>query len=1103
MRRASDTTAMQPRRPYEYPIELRENSFPHPRVKSFLLVISIGSIAGCGYFLAHSPTFRQMFEPEFVPPIAATLPQLPKKSGQNPDTKFQNVKSPDFSTPIAPSGAMTAAAAAVPSLHSVSRSADFSTPPAVRDTSAAVSYTSPDLAPAAHPVSYVAPPQGQVLGASTENASPQNFATVQQLADLQNQIDALKNLPRSVFVPSFSGPAASTPVSTATFALSQKIDQLSGTSLSNVTVNGVSGLTDADIPDSITASNYLPLTGGTLTGGSILQSISSNPTLVGSTTDTALTQAAVVRISGNYAYTVGGSRFTVIDISKPTSPTVVASINDSTKFNIPDIGGLRIAGNYAYVGSKSLFTIVDISNPASPQVASSLSSSLFSSIDSLTVYISGRYAYVGAARATQKLIVIDIANPLSPSIVGSINFDSPINGNTFSSSMYVQGKYAYIGFWTSPALLKIYDISVPSTPALVSTSILPTSFGDGPTDIVVDGKYAYIGGDYNTLWVADVSNPSDPSVNTYNNSIPLGSHGCGRSIYKAGNYLYAVSLFTNPAVCVYDVSDPAAGPSLVGYTPSPFGSTVVTDGLASIALSGRYLYTLASYQNYFLAYDVTGADLPNARIGDLQSTNLHISGNADFYNNLYVQGGLNVGLGGILSNGPLAASSLFANTTLGIGTSTPWGKFAISLNSGETNTNAFIIASSTASATTTLLVVTNAGNVGIGTTSPWAKFSVAGAAGGTTPLFTISSTTSGFATSTAFIVDKNGLTGIASSSPWRTFSVTGTVGFDGLTPGAGAGALCLSANKEVTYSNGAGCTGSSQRFKHDIVSLHASTSLASVLKLNPVSFVYNDDIGVKGPQVGLIAEEVQQVDPRLVATDPSGVPFTVKYENLTAILAAAIQNIFAQISDLADTVASFADHFTTRELAFTRASGQELCLSDAPNDPSPVCITKPQLAALLSQSAAAGFANPTPAATPSNLANPTPDPDPASGTSDGTPSAQTTPPVIQINGENPAQIQVGDTYNDLGATITGPQADLNLGIKTFLNGALVSNIVLDTSTTTTATIDYVATDQNGLTSTSTRTVIIELPTVEAPQLPAKETAADQPSPPPPASSSLF
>jgi hypothetical protein len=84
-----------------------------------------------------------------------------------------------------------------------------------------------------------------------------------------------------------------------------------------------------------------------------------------------------------------------------------------------------------------------------------------------------------------------------------------------------------------------------------------------------------------------------------------------------------------------------------------------------------------------------------------------------------------------------------------------------------------------------------------------------------------------------------------------------------------------------------------------------------------------------------------------------------------------------------------------------------------------------------------------------------------------------TPPAIAINGDNPAYINVGDAYSDLGATITGPQADLNLGIKTFLNGALVSNIVIDTSQVATDTIDYVVTDPSGLTSTSTRTIIIE------------------------------
>jgi hypothetical protein len=108
------------------------------------------------------------------------------------------------------------------------------------------------------------------------------------------------------------------------------------------------------------------------------------------------------------------------------------------------------------------------------------------------------------------------------------------------------------------------------------------------------------------------------------------------------------------------------------------------------------------------------------------------------------------------------------------------------------------------------------------------------------------------------------------------------------------------------------------------------------------------------------------------------------------------------------------------------------------------------------------------------------------------------PPVITINGENPAHIHVGATYQDLGATITAPEADKNLGIKTFLNGKLVSDIVLDTSAAATDTIDYVVTDPAGLTATSTRTIIIEAPTESAAPI---DTSTSTPAAPPPSAAS--
>jgi hypothetical protein len=66
---------------------------------------------------------------------------------------------------------------------------------------------------------------------------------------------------------------------------------------------------------------------------------------------------------------------------------------------------------------------------------------------------------------------------------------------------------------------------------------------------------------------------------------------------------------------------------------------------------------------------------------------------------------------------------------------------------------------------------------------------------------------------------------------------------------------------------------------------------------------------------------------------------------------------------------------------------------------------------------------------------------------------------------------------DLGSTITGPQADLNLGITIYVNGTEMAPVEIDTSETATDTIQYVVTDTQGLASTTTRTVIIEAPSI--------------------------
>jgi hypothetical protein len=109
---------------------------------------------------------------------------------------------------------------------------------------------------------------------------------------------------------------------------------------------------------------------------------------------------------------------------------------------------------------------------------------------------------------------------------------------------------------------------------------------------------------------------------------------------------------------------------------------------------------------------------------------------------------------------------------------------------------------------------------------------------------------------------------------------------------------------------------------------------------------------------------------------------------------------------------------------------------------------------------------------------------------------------LQVNGANPAIIQVGATYTDLGATITGPQADTppagGLGVTTYVNGIEMNPVQLDTTQAATDTIAYVATDQSGRTATSTRIVVVgpRTPTKPRPLPPmTRFSHSPQPSPP--------
>jgi hypothetical protein len=129
-------------------------------------------------------------------------------------------------------------------------------------------------------------------------------------------------------------------------------------------------------------------------------------------------------------------------------------------------------------------------------------------------------------------------------------------------------------------------------------------------------------------------------------------------------------------------------------------------------------------------------------------------------------------------------------------------------------------------------------------------------------------------------------------------STSGKWIMNNLTTAANKNAVCIDATtKEIVDSGGSTCAGSSERFKENIQTLSSGTALSILDQLRVVSFDYKTgDYGSdeKPQSLGLIAEEVAKIDPRLVDYGYDGLPETLHFERLTGLTIQAVQELDAR-----------------------------------------------------------------------------------------------------------------------------------------------------------------------------------------------------------------
>ena len=101
-------------------------------------------------------------------------------------------------------------------------------------------------------------------------------------------------------------------------------------------------------------------------------------------------------------------------------------------------------------------------------------------------------------------------------------------------------------------------------------------------------------------------------------------------------------------------------------------------------------------------------------------------------------------------------------------------------------------------------------------------------------------------------------------------------GISGVTVANGVGVI-------IDTNGRLGTVVSSARFKDAVKPMGKASE--AILALKPVTFRYRHELDPAGtPQFGLVAEQVEKVNPDLVARDEQGKPYSVRYEAVNAML---------------------------------------------------------------------------------------------------------------------------------------------------------------------------------------------------------------------------
>jgi hypothetical protein len=299
-----------------------------------------------------------------------------------------------------------------------------------------------------------------------------------------------------------------------------------------------------------------------------------------------------VALSAGHAWLADWGHLRVIDVSTPSAPNELASIEVSQQPARVDVFGGRAFLTTDSRGYGGLLPIIDVSTPANPRHIGSVIS--YPCGDAL---VSGNLVMVvlGVPYWIHGLTMLDFSDPTSPAEIGTFLFPAAA-----TAAVVKRGRLYTVD---QEKWLRIYDISSQLRPVQLGELPLPAT----AEDMAVSGSLVVVVGQ-GGIQLIDVGDPSHPAEIGHVADLDHLMENVtivGDRIYAG--YAYCAFEGCGGAIQIFDISEPSA-PAMVAERLVGFPDEILTRGRRGLFLvSGSSLGMCSVYLD---VYDIHDPDDP-------------------------------------------------------------------------------------------------------------------------------------------------------------------------------------------------------------------------------------------------------------------------------------------------------------------------------------------------------------------------------------------------------------------------------------------------------------------------------------------------------------